>query len=88
MYAGFLREASPVLTRWKRAGVRGDDRRVYVDYTLLLHAWRKLPYLDPGLPAELLPRGWPGHAAADAFFGLRERLEDRALAHVRTVIER
>ena len=27
--------------------------------TLLVHAWRKFPFLDPDLPATLLPRGWP-----------------------------
>ena len=75
LYAGFLRDCRPVLARWARRGARDDDRRAFVDYSLLLHAWRKLPYLDPGLPSELLPRDWAGRAAADAFFGLRDRLE-------------
>jgi phenylacetic acid degradation operon negative regulatory protein len=33
----------------------------------LLHAWRKFLFRDPGLPAELLPAGWPGTAAAEFF---------------------
>jgi phenylacetic acid degradation operon negative regulatory protein len=35
--------------------------------TLLVHAWRKFPFLDPDLPAELLPARWP-RARAHALF--------------------
>jgi phenylacetic acid degradation operon negative regulatory protein len=35
--------------------------------TLLVHAWRKFPFLDPDLPAELLPEGWPRRRAHDLF---------------------
>lgn len=33
----------------------------------LLHAWRKFLFSDPGLPAELVPVGWPGRVAAEFF---------------------
>jgi hypothetical protein len=35
--------------------------------TLLVHAWRKFRFLDPDLPAELLPAGWPRRRARDLF---------------------
>jgi phenylacetic acid degradation operon negative regulatory protein len=35
--------------------------------TELVHAWRRLAFLDPDLPAELLPRGWPRAAAHRLF---------------------
>jgi phenylacetic acid degradation operon negative regulatory protein len=38
--------------------------------TLLVHAWRKFPFLDPDLPADLLPDGWPRKRAHELF---RER---------------
>jgi phenylacetic acid degradation operon negative regulatory protein len=41
--------------------------------TLLVHAWRKFPLLDPDLPAELLPSGWPRMRAHDLFAGRHER---------------
>jgi phenylacetic acid degradation operon negative regulatory protein len=44
-----------------------------------------LPFLDPGLPPELLPRGWSGVGAADLFFELRERLADPAHQHVQSI---
>ena len=44
--------------------------------------WRRLPYLDPGLPVELLPAGWIGVRAAEDFFALRALLEEPARAYV------
>ena len=41
--------------------------------TLLVHAWRKFPFLDPDLPAELLPGGWPRRRAHDLFAGRHAR---------------
>jgi len=60
-------------------------REAFAGYVRVLTDWRRLPYLDPGLPAELLPEGWVGIRAADLFFALRERLEEPARAYVRTV---
>ena len=57
----------------------------FAGYVRLLTDWRRLPYLDPGLPAELLPDGWIGIRAAGLFFALRERLEAPARAYVRAV---
>jgi phenylacetic acid degradation operon negative regulatory protein len=82
MYREFLAEGEPV-RRWASAASSGlDGRRAFADYTLVLDRWRRFPYLDPGLPAELLPRGWEGRAAAHLFFELRERLEEPAMRHV------
>jgi phenylacetic acid degradation operon negative regulatory protein len=40
---------------------------VFRAQTLLVHAWRKFPFLDPDLPEALLPRGWPRRPAHDVF---------------------
>ena len=37
--------------------------------TLIVHAWRKFPFLDPDLPAELLPVDWPRRQAHELFAG-------------------
>ena len=37
----------------------------------LVHAWRRFPILDPGLPEELLPDAWPAADAAASFTRLR-----------------
>jgi phenylacetic acid degradation operon negative regulatory protein len=33
----------------------------------LVHAWRRFPWIDPALPASLLPRHWSGTRAAELF---------------------
>jgi phenylacetic acid degradation operon negative regulatory protein len=35
--------------------------------TLLVHAWRKFPFLDPDLPEAMLPASWPRARAHDVF---------------------
>ncbi len=85
MYDDFLTEYGPLLNRWRRR--RGlDDAAAFGDWVRALTAWRRLPYLDPGLPAELLPPDWPGIRAAELFDALRDRLADPADRHARTVL--
>jgi phenylacetic acid degradation operon negative regulatory protein len=49
--------------------------------TLLVHAWRKFPFLDPDLPAELLPARWPRQQAHDLFVSRHERWRARAVEY-------
>jgi len=37
------------------------------DLVTLVHRWRRFPFLDPGLPRDLLPDGWPAAESADRF---------------------
>jgi phenylacetic acid degradation operon negative regulatory protein len=46
--------------------------------TLLVHAWRKFPFLDPDLPAEVLPAGWPRERAHDLFVARHARWQGKA----------
>lgn len=90
-YRQFLQSHEPALKRWRRRhatpGSSPDaDRSAFADYVRALTDWRRLPYLDPGLPAELLPEGWAGVRAADVFFALRSRLSAPASAHVQRVL--
>ena len=86
-YQAFLAESAPVLARWERDPAQ-RDQQAFADYVRVLTAWRRLPFLDPGLPAELLPGQWPGLAAAEAFAALRARLAGPARAHVLAVTSR
>ena len=79
LYDEFVTEFTPMAARWAGAAKRPvPDRDAFVDYVHVLTAWRRFPYLDPGLPAALLPATWAGTAAADLFFGLRRALEQPA----------
>jgi phenylacetic acid degradation operon negative regulatory protein len=75
-YTEYVQRWRPVLESWEERG--GDDEEAFGHYVQTLTAWRRLPYLDPGLPAELVPDGWQGNEAADIFFSLRSRLADAA----------
>ena len=46
--------------------------------TELVHEWRRFPFLDPQLPAELLPASWSGAKAAELFH--RKHVEWRPAA--------
>jgi phenylacetic acid degradation operon negative regulatory protein len=48
-------------------GPEPDPDEVVVRQVQLVHAWRRFPFLDPKLPAELLPAGWAGARAAELF---------------------
>jgi len=88
LYQAFLDSAEPVIGRWAGpgsadgGGLGGD---AFADYLRALTAWRRLPFLDPGLPAELLPSGWNGLRADIAFRTLKDRLSGPARAYVLAV---
>ena len=51
----------------------------------LVQSWRRFPFLDPALPAELLPATWPGPAAADLFHRQHAAAHESAQAHWETL---
>jgi phenylacetic acid degradation operon negative regulatory protein len=51
-----------------------SDEAVFAMRSELVHEWRKFLFVDPGLPAELLPAGWPGREAAELFHAEADRL--------------
>jgi phenylacetic acid degradation operon negative regulatory protein len=44
-----------------------SDHETMLAQTRLVHEWRRFPFLDPRLPAELLPAGWIGDQARELF---------------------
>lgn len=58
----------------------------FAAYVRLIDSWRVLPYIDPGLPAELLPPDWPGARSIAAFERLSAALAAPALTHLHTTI--
>ncbi len=99
LYQAFIDSAAPVLARWQGTGPGGGQRagkgpgtghgtsgQAFADYVRVLTAWRRLPFLDPGLPAELLPADWNGMRAAELFDRLRAVLGDLARQHAAEVM--
>ncbi len=84
-YEAFVQAYRPTVRRWAERG-GGSGSEAFADYVRAVTDWRELPYLDPGLPAELLPDGWAGLRAAEEFFALRALLEEPARAFVQQVL--
>ena len=51
----------------------GTPAEAFRSQVRLVQQWRRFPFLDPGLPAELLPDTWPGPRAADLFHRRHDR---------------
>jgi phenylacetic acid degradation operon negative regulatory protein len=86
MYRGFIEHHEELRNDW-RAPIRVDEGHAFADYARLVDEWRRLPYLDPGLPAELLPEDWPGVWARELFSTIRAQLEEPARLHVRRTLD-
>jgi phenylacetic acid degradation operon negative regulatory protein len=84
LYTAFYDTYAPV--RRRSAGAHPAPGAAFRLYVPMLTAWRRLPYLDPGLPLEYLPRGWKGVAAGELFVELDDRLRHRAADHARSVL--
>jgi len=82
--AEFTARYRPVAGRL--AGRAVTDAEAFRFYVPMLTTWRRLPYLDPGLPLELLPAGWTGEAATELFAELNSELREPARRHAMAVI--
>lgn len=83
-YATFSRAYAPVAAELaQRRELDGGE--AFRHYVPMLTQWRRLPYLDPGLPAELLPADWNAVAARQTFQQLHDVLAAPSLLHVQEV---
>ena len=73
-YETFLDDTSSMLRQPPR-----DGHAAVTMLTTLVHHWRRFPFIDPDLPAELLPIDWPAPLAAARFADLRAALRGPAL---------
>jgi phenylacetic acid degradation operon negative regulatory protein len=85
-YAEFLGAHRPLARRIRRRPPSGAE--AFAAYARMLTLWRRLRYLDPGLPPELLPARWNGVAAGEVFTELDAALRPLAREHALAVIHR
>jgi phenylacetic acid degradation operon negative regulatory protein len=70
------------------AGPDLAPEQAFARYVPLVTQWRQLPYLDPGLPAELLPDGWHGRIAEKLFRQLHQRWSGPSRRHASRLMDR
>jgi phenylacetic acid degradation operon negative regulatory protein len=83
-YQAFISRFGPVLDRARGEGISGAE--ALVTRTATIDIWRSFLSFDPGLPAELLPPGWPLTEAAGLFHATYDLLGPCALSRVRQVL--
>ncbi|SCG33898.1 PaaX family transcriptional regulator [Micromonospora humi] len=83
-YEEFLRRWTPLASRTDAV----DGPTAVRARTEVMDTYRRFPTLDPQLPRELLPAGWPRQAARDLFAAVYDGLADTAERHVRAVVAR
>lgn len=81
-YSAFSTAYGAMGGSYNRSQKSPDPVRAFTDYTKALTSWRPLPYLDPGLPREFLPRKWAGDQATSLFYELHDQLSHIAQEHV------
>jgi phenylacetic acid degradation operon negative regulatory protein len=72
-YAAFLRAF--------RSEKAATTTAAFRDQVRLVQEWRRFPFLDPALPAPLLPTTWPGPAAAALFHARHDHWHAAAQEH-------
>ena len=72
------------LAAFARPEVTGEAA-AFAAQVSLVQAWRRFPFLDPALPAPLLPDTWPGPAAAALFHARHDAWHAAAQAHWATL---
>jgi phenylacetic acid degradation operon negative regulatory protein len=87
-YSEFIEAHSAELTEWRARTGRNDAmyREAFRTYIPMVTQWRRLPFLDPGLPLEFLPPEWKGTQARHLFSDLHGILGPLAARHANRVI--
>lgn len=83
-YTTFIRRWSRLLPRMTAGGITGAA--AVRARTEVMDTYRRFPVLDPMLPIELLPPGWPRAHARELFVAVYDGLAEPAQDHVRTVV--
>lgn len=83
-YQDFVDRHRPVLTELRS---ESTDAAAFVGYAEMVHDWRQFPYLDPGLPEELLPAEWPGTSARALFNDFRQEVLPLAMRFAESIVQ-
>ncbi len=86
-YRAFIDRFTPLANALDK-GETLTEADALVARTLLIHEFRRIVLRDPGLPAALLPAGWPGHDARALTGHIYRQIVGRAEAYLDTSASR
>ena len=85
-YDHFIGRFEPVYERVVSGEIRAGE--ALIERTAITDTWQAFPALDPDLPAEVLPAGWPRQRASQIFTQVYDSLGPLAEARFRQIISR
>jgi phenylacetic acid degradation operon negative regulatory protein len=85
-YETFIRRWRPLLVRVNRGRITGEV--AVRARTEIMDIYRRIPLLDPQLPVELMPAGWPRTRTREIFVAIYDGLAEQAQEHVRAIATR
>ena len=89
-YANFIKEYSAKLDEHRErldSGENIDPSEFFIERFTLIHEYRRLPYLDPDLPEDLLPETWLRSQASDLFHEYHDILAEKAKQYFDSVLK-
>ncbi len=89
MYAEFLEQYEPMYVEFLKRVQSGEEipsGEYFSERFMLIHDYRRLPYFDPDLPEQLLPKGWLRPRATKLFNDYQELLAVKAREYFNLVI--
>lgn len=89
-YFSFINEHNCKLEEHRerlKNGENIDPSECFTERFKLIHEYRRLPYFDPDLPEELLPKNWLRSQASALFYEYHDLLADRANEYFDSVLK-
>ena len=83
-YEAFIDDFGPLLERVRKGTIHGAT--ALVARTWVMDVWRQFPNLDPELPEDALPAGWPRRQARDIFARVYDALGPLAEERFREIL--
>jgi phenylacetic acid degradation operon negative regulatory protein len=83
-YETFIERWKPLLHRIRAKRITGAA--AVRTRTEVMDTYRRFPFLDPQLPIQLMPAGWPRARAREVFVAVYDGLAEAAQEHVRDVV--
>ena len=89
-YQDFLTKYQQELGKWQKKmqnpATEQRAREAFAFHLPMFTQWRVLPFLDPGLPASVLPETWKGYQAHELFTELHALVFPEAQKHIAAVL--
>ena len=89
-YASFISEYRSKLDNHKKRLKNGgtiEPSECFTERFKLIHEYRRLPYFDPDLPEELLPKNWLRSQASEMFYEYHDLLAEKANEYFDSVLK-